>query len=499
MSRMRSLGLAVAAPLGAMALAFSPGVLPMPNVSAPSELLAQALYMRGTKIGGYIDDDGPIVAFGNAVIRNTVGPGQPQLQVDNGDDPNEGGQVEYNGGFWPVSHGGLNDLTYGASVRQGLSHLGTRVDSERNAAADEAIVLYGYSQGAVVIGQYKAQTAHGNIIYVLLSNPGRPNGGILARFQGLTIPILDIPMSGPTPTESAEWDGEMPTTYDITRQYDGWADFPRYPLNLLATANALLGILYLHGSYEFEVDPDAALAEGAENTDVRSRGDSVYYTIGTDLLPLLRPLAQVGVPRPLLLMLDAPLRTLIEQGYDRTANPGTPMAAGIIRIANPITDIVNFLQAIPVGIDDGLEAGGFGRPLNTRSAGMYGVGGPEVTPSGGDTLLDEDSTPAPDNQRIDPPLATAHAPEPDTASAPEAESAQEGDAITADRKVRGSGTADRPARTVVDRTDESDDDRPVRKAVTNARSTKKDADSKRADNENRSRGSNSAGGSGVAA
>lgn len=28
-------------------------------------------------------------------------------------------------------------------------------------------------------------------------------------------------------------------TVDITRQYDDWADFPQYPLNPVATANAI--------------------------------------------------------------------------------------------------------------------------------------------------------------------------------------------------------------------------------------------------------------------
>jgi hypothetical protein len=387
---MTSLSVAVAAPIGALALAFSPaGPLPLPHVPTPTELLAQALYMRGTKIGGYTDDDRAFVGFANGVIGQTAGPGAPTLTVDDGDDWRTGDQIEYNGGFWPVSQGGLSDLTYGASVRQGLGRVDDRVADERADDPNGTILVYGYSQSAVILSQYKAQTTDGNVVYVLLANPGRPNGGILSRFTGFTIPVLDIPLSGPTPTGSAGWtEGDAPTTYDITQQYDGWADFPAYPLNVLADANAILGIVYLHGNYETEVDPATDLAPGAPNTDTHTYGDTAYYTVGTDLLPLLRPLEQLGVPRPLLVGLDAPLRVLVEQGYDRTTNPGQPTPAGVIRIANPITDVGNFLRAIPVGIDDGLQAGGFGRPLHTESAGMYGVGGPEVTPPSPQQALD---------------------------------------------------------------------------------------------------------------
>jgi hypothetical protein len=49
-----------------------------------------------------------------------------------------------------------------------------------------------------------------------------PNGGILARFPGLYIPILDLSFNGDEPTDT-QFD-----TVVITRQYDGLADFPLF-------------------------------------------------------------------------------------------------------------------------------------------------------------------------------------------------------------------------------------------------------------------------------
>ncbi len=104
---------------------------------------------------------------------------------------------------------------------------------ERNPQGD---VVFGLSQGAVVISRYKAAHPEGGTgnTWVLVENPSRPNGGILERFAGLYIPVLDISVSGATPDNGD-------TTIDVARQYDGWADFPTYPLNFLATANAIAG------------------------------------------------------------------------------------------------------------------------------------------------------------------------------------------------------------------------------------------------------------------
>ena len=78
---------------------------------------------------------------------------------------------------------------------------------------------------------------------MLIANPNRPNGGILERFKGVYVPVLGVTGSGATPTDTQY------QTVDISRQYDGWSDFPTNPLNVVADLNAGMGILYLHGGY----------------------------------------------------------------------------------------------------------------------------------------------------------------------------------------------------------------------------------------------------------
>lgn len=57
------------------------------------------------------------------------------------------------------------------------------------------------------------------------------------------IPFFNASFNGPTPTDT----GYQGT--DIAFYYDGIADFPTYPINLLADLNAFFGLLTIHSTY----------------------------------------------------------------------------------------------------------------------------------------------------------------------------------------------------------------------------------------------------------
>jgi len=278
----------VAAVAAAVAVAMTPTVASSPVLTA-----ATVDYLRGTNIG-WTPTDAEYRAFISRVLDGTG---------TEADAPVSSGNVPYNAGFWPVSNNYIFDLTWNKSVAQGVKNL-----EERNPEGD---VVFGLSQGAVVISRYKAAHPDGTgNTFVLVENPSRPNGGILERFAGLYIPVLDISVSGATPDNGD-------TTVDVARQYDGWADFPTYPLNVLATANAIMGMIYVHGSTQTELtadDIEAAKAGG--NAYYQEHGSTTYYLIRTPLVPLLMPLKGI-VPDPILGAIDPVLRTFIELGYDR--------------------------------------------------------------------------------------------------------------------------------------------------------------------------------------
>ncbi len=266
--------------------------------------------------------------------------------------------------FMPVS----GAMPFDQSVGQGVVNLDQAINAQ---PAGESLVVFGYSQSARIASIQKGNLAAAGstlpVSFVLIGNPNRPNGGILERFQGLQIPVAGITFDGATPTDTSF------KTVDVTRQYDGWSDFPNNPLNPFATANAIAGIQYLHSDYQ-SVGLGDALYQG-------SYGDTDYYMIPSQRLPLLMPLDQAGVPSPLVTMLDAPTRVLVEAGYDRTVSPGAPTKASILYFPNPVQTGMNFIIAIPTGVDDGAQEAANIRPFGTAPIDQrspYGVGGPPV-------------------------------------------------------------------------------------------------------------------------
>ncbi len=288
----------------AVAAAVAVGLTPTVS-SAPVLTAATVDYLRGTNIG-WTPTDQQYRDFISRVLDGTDTPAAT---------PTSAGNIAYNAGFWPVSNNYIFDKTWNQSVAQGVKNV--------EARDPQGDVIFGLSQGAVVLSRYKA--AHpertGNT-FVLVENPSRPNGGILERFAGLYIPILDISVSGATPDNGD-------TTVDVARQYDGWADFPTYPLNLLATINAIMGMIFVHGQTQTELtaaDIEAAKAGGSAY--YQQHGDTTYYLIRTPLVPLLMPLKGI-VPDPILGAIDPVLRNFIEMGYNR-ADYSAPTRAQLL-------------------------------------------------------------------------------------------------------------------------------------------------------------------------
>ena len=284
---------------------------------------------------------------------------------------------------------GFTDMTFDESVEQGRINLddclrglactattSPYTDTRQEQFADSSFVVNGISQSAVLSSYEKGYLiAHplsdSSVSFVLTANESRPNGGLLERFVGLYVPYLGISFNGASPTDSAKSNPLI--TVDSGKQYDGWTDFPLNPLNVLASLNAFLGSLFLHGE-NHDVNLNAQLQGQYQ--------DTTYYLKPTPILPLLMPLAAIPViGMPLALSLDAPLRVLVETGYDRTVNPGQPTPAQFLYFADPIATTKNFLVAIPTGWDDAIayiKGDPSARPFGTAPQPVYGVGGPPV-------------------------------------------------------------------------------------------------------------------------
>lgn len=308
-----------------------------PTLSSSPQLLANVYYLKGTQVG----NTGSHIPSQTFVSNMMSGAGLA------------GGTfapVDYPAGFWPLGPGLSLDLsgpTYDESVGDGVTAL-----NELDPQPGDTV--FGFSQGAVVATEYKRDNLGNGVNYVLVENPNRPNGGILERFSGVHIPLLDVAFNGATPVVADPESGSG-TTVDIARQYDGWADFPTYPLNLPATANAIAGIYYLHGGAQDLTAADVSDVDTSNPMYYQVHGDTTYYLIPTDELPILMPFNGI-VPKPVLDAVNPALKVLVELGYDRT-DYSQPTTAKPLPI-NPATVAPDLVDATIQGVQTGLSESG---------------------------------------------------------------------------------------------------------------------------------------------
>lgn len=294
--------------------------------------------------------------------------------------------VPYLAQFWPIpleGWGGLEGAKWDDSVASGVTSLNEAYD-----AADKTspIVIFGYSQGGTVVSAVKKQMSEqpggvpDDVSFVLIGNASRPNGGLFTRPSFLGhIPFLDVTFGPGTPTDTST----TVNTTDIAFQYDGVTDFPRYPANLLATANALAGFWYVHGKYlapkaddpatetpvgytpaEVEAAVAAATANCSADTYCQVSGDTRYITLPAKILPIMLPLLDLGAAtgttalvRPFVDLTSPLARVLIETGYDR-ADYGKATPFGLLPSVDPLRLTTDLAGATVNGIGEAVTGTG---------------------------------------------------------------------------------------------------------------------------------------------
>jgi hypothetical protein len=246
--------------------------------------------------------------------------------------------------WWKLT--GLFDLTANQSLQTGAADL----EAAMAANGNDHLVIYGLSQGAGIANvvkkrlaqQYPTGTTAPDIDFVLSGDPNMPNGGLMSRFGGAYIPIIDFPFNGPAATDTQF------KTVEISRQYDGFTDFPLYPLNLVADLNAVLGVLYLHtNSFDVSLPADPMTSPAYQGT----HGDTSYYFFKTENLPLFDPLRILGVPERLIDVVEPFFRVIVEAGYDRSIPAWQPTPARLIPAINP----GKFAEDLAAAVDEGVD------------------------------------------------------------------------------------------------------------------------------------------------
>lgn len=254
--------------------------------------------------------------------------------------------------FYPLT--GIKDLIPNISVSEGLTILDNSIRQE--LAAGNNVAVLGFSQSSIIASLEMALLNPSGtpsslpVVFTLLGNPMNPNGGLLARFPGLTMPSLGFTFYGATPANSF-------TTNIYTIEYDGFSDFPQYPINVLADLNAIAGIYYVHGTYA-DLTP-AQIATAIPLTNTVGPTMTSYHMIPNPRLPILEPLRAVPVVGPAFAdLLEPNTRVLVNLGYGSIDNgwspdpPNLPTSFGLLPNVNPI----DVAQALVAGTEKGVNA-----------------------------------------------------------------------------------------------------------------------------------------------
>jgi hypothetical protein len=177
-----------------------------------------------------------------------------------------------------------------------------------------------------------------------------PNGGWDARFPGLSLPTLGFSTLGPAPSNDF-------LTKVYTVEYDGWADFPQYPIDVFSDLNALAGMVTVHTGYD-------SLTVGQINSAVvlptQGPTTTTYYMIPNPDLPLLDPVRLIPyVGNPIADLVQPVLTPLVNWGY---GNPAYGWSSGPANVTTPfgflppLSDTAALGPALVSGIHQGFAA-----------------------------------------------------------------------------------------------------------------------------------------------
>jgi diacyltrehalose acyltransferase len=245
--------------------------------------------------------------------------------------------VDYPAGFvfgrWPdrfLPPGNpMSTPSVGESVDTGVRNLDAAL-ATTNGHTD----VLGLSEGSLVLSEALARLAHDpnapspqGVSFTLFAPPAGStpfSHSIMTVFTpGTRIPLIDYTVRAPV-------DSQYDTTV-VVGEYDLVSDFPDRPENVLALANALAGLEYVHTQTSYTSPAD--VPPEYIRTTVNSRGATqTVYFVPTRFVPLTLPLRDAGVPGEIVDQIDGVLRPIVDAGYSRNDYPGAP-ATGVDPVA----------------------------------------------------------------------------------------------------------------------------------------------------------------------
>lgn len=224
---------------------------------------------------------------------------------------------------WPQQarpYTGKNHLTLSQSIGTGADNLDAAIKSSlQQLGPGEHITVVGLSAGALVVDEE---------IRRLLANPNAPDKNKLNFVVVADASRIQFNKNRYDKTLNYTYTPPPPSKYNtkvVTAEYDGYADFPDRPTNVLAVANAIAGANIVHIP-SMLTNLATVPAANVTTTTNSLGGVTTSYLIPTPTLPLV-------VVNPKLKAQEAQLRKTIDAAYIRNdkkvAAAATSMSAAV--------------------------------------------------------------------------------------------------------------------------------------------------------------------------
>jgi PE-PPE domain len=218
-------------------------------------------------------------------------------------------------------------------------------------SAQNPVVVFGYSQSASISTEVMRELAgqgvpSADVHFVLIGDPDNPAGGSELAMSDLSPQYLMANVATPN---------DLYPTDVYTHEYDGVADFPKYPINLLSDLNSTLGFIYEHGTYlsltPEQISDAIQLPTSAADTMVN------YYIIPAESLPLLDPLRLIPIiGQPLYDLLEPDTKILVDLGYGSIDQGWASGDADLVSASGLFPTDLNFDDVL-TALGNGLQQG----------------------------------------------------------------------------------------------------------------------------------------------
>lgn len=222
-----------------------------------------------------------------------------------------------------IFSGSLNAPGANVAVAIGRLALHSQILDAVATAGGSPVQIAGLSMGSLVVNSELAYLA---------ADPTAPPAHAL-QFTVFSSPELGLARTYlPTGTHVPLIDytrQSLPNTqYDVSvvfGQYDAFGNPPDRPWNIPAVVNALFGTIYQHNTTSL-----VSLADTVELSSVTTPagGTITTYMVPAPILPMLLPLAQLGVPQPIVGSLNSLLQPIVNAGYSSLTPAAGPYFSG---------------------------------------------------------------------------------------------------------------------------------------------------------------------------